>query len=414
MQKKITLNILISIFISISIILAFKYLEFIPSPLTLKNTQKFDSVSYTPYGKHQGPHTFTTCDTVCEERMEKDIAMLSKNFSAIRTYSVSGYDKIMPLIRKYHMKIYVGAWINNNEVDSQREMDGVIKLIKGNEDLVEGVILGNEAFLRGETSVKDLVKYIEVIRKELPGVKVTVAEVWEHWVRNIELAKHVDFLMVHILPYWENKDAIKEGVAYIHDRVDYVKEEMVLNNIPVKEIRIGETGHPSWGEMRQDAVPNPKNQTYFLREFITSAHTHHLKYNIIEAFDQPWKIGNEGVVGAYWGLYTSDRTSKGILEGIIHYNNIYYYVFGTLLTFFIGLYLLWKFNELKEKTIYLAALASTFFIKAIYVIIVNQGVVLTINITLIDLLILGIMAGITYIYFKKKEDIIPIFLKNYK
>jgi hypothetical protein len=41
------------------------------------------------------------------------------------------------------------------------------------------------------------------------------------------------------------------------------------------------------------------------------------RYNLIEAFDQPWKRISEGAVGGYWGLYDADREDKLILAGAV-------------------------------------------------------------------------------------------------
>jgi exo-beta-1,3-glucanase (GH17 family) len=34
---------------------------------------------------------------------------------------------------------------------------------------------------------------------------VTYADVWEFWLRNPQLADEVDFITVHLLPYWEDE-----------------------------------------------------------------------------------------------------------------------------------------------------------------------------------------------------------------
>ncbi len=40
-----------------------------------------------------------------------------------------------------------------------------------------------------------------------------------------------------------------------------------------------------------------------------------IDYFIMEAFDQPWKVDLEGVMGAHWGLFDKDRNLKIALEG---------------------------------------------------------------------------------------------------
>jgi hypothetical protein len=62
-------------------------------------------------------------------------------------------------------------------------------------------------------------------------------------------------------------------------------------------------------------VPSRINEAKFMREFVTLAEQRGWHYNLIEAFDQPWKRANEGAVGGYWGLFDADRNDKTILAG---------------------------------------------------------------------------------------------------
>ncbi len=39
---------------------------------------------------------------------------------------------------------------------------------------------------------------------------VTYADVWEFWLRHPELADSVDYLTIHILPYWEDRPVSPE------------------------------------------------------------------------------------------------------------------------------------------------------------------------------------------------------------
>ena len=65
------------------------------------------------------------------------------------------------------------------------------------------------------------------------------------------------------------------------------------------------------------AVASPVKQGLFLRKFLIEAKKSDLDYNIIEAFDQPWKIKSEGGVGAYWGIWNADRQLKPALHGML-------------------------------------------------------------------------------------------------
>src|SRR5262249_56602733 len=85
--------------------------------------------------------------------------------------------------------------------------------------------------------------------------------------------------------------------------------DLLRQAYPGKRIVIAEFGWPSAGYNRRDANPDPLVQARVLREFVTRAEALGMDYNIIEAFDQPWKTF-EGGVGPYWGLFDAQRHAK--------------------------------------------------------------------------------------------------------
>src|SRR5579863_320439 len=119
-----------------------------------------------------------------------------------------------------------------------------------------------------------------------------------------ELVRHVDFLGVHMLPYWEGVD--------VNLAVDYIDERMhdLERAYPDKPIIIDEVGWPSYGRTRGSAVASPSNEALFLRRFLARAAEREWTYRIVEAFDQPWKEQTEGAVGAYWGVWDVNRHPK--------------------------------------------------------------------------------------------------------
>src|SRR5262249_23076409 len=131
-------------------------------------------------------------------------------------------------------------------------------------DTVRAVIVGNEALLRGEVSAEKLREYIDNVKAKVKA-PVTYADVWEFWIRHRELASAVDFVTVHILPYWED-DPIAGDKAAGH--VAKIRNE-VAQVFPGKEIVIGEFGWPSAGRMRESALPSPATQARVLAEVLT-------------------------------------------------------------------------------------------------------------------------------------------------
>ncbi|WP_373416360.1 beta (1-6) glucans synthase [Pseudomonas sp. ABC1] len=272
--------------------------------------QKLQCVSYSPFDKDQSP--FEQPLALRPERMEADLALLSKRFQCIRTYSTTGLEGIPDLARKHGLKLLLGAWVSADAQQTRQELDTLIRLANANADIVEAVIVGNETLLRKEVTATRLAGLIEEV-KQAVSVPVTYADVWEFWLKHPEIAPAVDFLTIHLLPYWEDNPS---GIEHALQEVEQVRQVFGGAFAP-KGILIGETGWPSAGRQRETAVADRVNQASFIRGFVQMAEANGWRYNLIEAFDQPWKRASEGTVGGYWGLYDADRQDKGSLQGAI-------------------------------------------------------------------------------------------------
>src|SRR4029078_3535295 len=146
--------------------------------------------------------------------------------------------------------------------------------------------------------------------KRETSVPVTTGEIWSAWLDHPELASAVDFIAAHVLPYWEGipETAAVDQAIRIYD--------MLRAGYPGKRIVIAEFGWPSGGYNRRDANPDPLVQARVLRSFVARAESLGIDYNIIEAYDQPWKTF-EGGVGPYWGMFDTSRQPKFSWAGAI-------------------------------------------------------------------------------------------------
>ncbi|QLL15095.1 glycoside hydrolase family 17 protein [Pseudomonas chlororaphis] len=271
-------------------------------------SHKLQCASYTPFDKDQSP--FDQPFKLRPERMDADLALLATRFECIRTYSMTGLEALPDLARKHGLKLMIGAWVNSNPVDTEKEVDLLIASANANPDVVSSVIVGNEALLRKEVTGPQLARLINKVKAHVKQ-PVTYADVWEFWLKHPEIAPAVDFLTIHLLPYWEddpsNIDAALNHVAQVR--------QVFGNKFAPKDVMIGETGWPSEGRQRETALPSRVNEAKFIRGFVAMAEQNGWHYNLIEAFDQPWKRASEGAVGGYWGLFDADRQDKGVLAG---------------------------------------------------------------------------------------------------
>jgi exo-beta-1,3-glucanase (GH17 family) len=318
---------------------------------------KLQCVSYAPFGKDDSPFMMDKGLVISENLVRKDLQLLSKYTDCIRTYSTVGLEMIPKIARENNLKMLMGAWVNGDEKPTRLEIDTLIKLAKENKDIVRAVIVGNEALLRGDLSDVKLYEYIKEVKAALPDTQVTYADVWEYWLKYPKIKEVTDFVTIHILPYWED-DPMEITTAIKHlANVRYEVEGILKTS----NILIGETGWPSEGRMREDALPSKTNQAIFVREFVKLAEEKGWNYNIIEAFDQPWKRVSEGAVGGFWGLFDKDRLDKNVFTGdVSNFPNYKYLGFGSLLLIF-GFSFLLKNSNISTKRVVLFSFINTIF-----------------------------------------------------
>ncbi len=238
-----------------------------------------------------------------EEQIAADLALLAGKVRAVRTYTVEKTMAQVPVLAaRYDINVALGAWIDNRLEKNETELTQLITLARANRNVIRAVV-GNEVILRNDIPLEQLLDYLDRARDQLQ-VPVSAAEPWHIWLKYPELAQHVDYLAVHLLPYWEGI-SVDNAVDFAVDKVERLRAAF-----PDKPIVIAEVGWPSNGRTRQDAVASDANEAKFLRRFLVRATQEKYTYYVMEAFDQPWKQENEGTVGAYWGVYDVERRAK--------------------------------------------------------------------------------------------------------
>ena len=277
-----------------------------PSPLA--PDEKLYCVSYAPFRGQQTPFDRSWIDP---RQIEDDLARLAPLTDCVRTYSTElGLDRVAEIAERRGLKVIQGVWLGRERAGNRTEIETAVAIVRRHPGTVRAVVAGNEALLRGELSADDLAALIAEVRARVV-VPVTYAEVWEFWLRNRPVADAVDFVTVHILPYWEDipisAAAAAAHVADIH--------RMVAAAFPGKEILLGEVGWPSAGRMREGALPSPANQARVLEGVLAIAKRDGFRASLIEAFDQPWKRKLEGTVGGHWGLLDGTTRERKFVWG---------------------------------------------------------------------------------------------------
>jgi exo-beta-1,3-glucanase (GH17 family) len=271
----------------------------------LAKGEKLWCVSYAPFRGSQTPLDPTT--RISAAQIDDDLARLARITNCVRVYSTDyGIDQVAGIAAKHGLKVLQGLWLSSDPVKNRSEIDAAVALANRYPDTVRAVIVGNEVLLRGEMSPGDLGAAIREVKAQVK-VPVTYADVWEYWLRNASLAGAVDFVTVHILPYWED---LPVPAAQAARHVEAILQR-VRHAFPGKRIVIGEVGWPSAGRMREGALPSQANQARVIQDVLALAKREHVDVNVIESFDAPWKRAFEGTVGGHWGLFDdASRTLK--------------------------------------------------------------------------------------------------------
>jgi glucan 1,3-beta-glucosidase len=268
-------------------------------------------LSYAPYRAGQSP--FDEGLVIARAQIEEDLRLLAGVTDCVRTYSVDqGLDQVPEIAEALGLKVMLGAWVGREAAKNDKELARLIDLANRFPATVRAVIVGNEVLLRREQPGAQLAGLIRRVKGAVP-VPVTYADVWEFWLKHPEVAPAVDFITVHMLPYWED-----EPIA-VHRAIPHVLSmwQEVAAAFPDHGVFIGEAGWPSAGRMREGARPGRVEQAAFVRGLVAAAAERGIGLNLIEAFDQPWKRKMEGTVGGHWGLFDAARQAKFALKGAI-------------------------------------------------------------------------------------------------
>ena len=267
--------------------------------------EQISGFSYSPFQQGQYPQKD---QYPSDDEMRRDLEIMSKLTDNIRTYSVDGtLGDIPKLAEEFGLRVTIGIWISPDQARNEREIQKAIELANNSRSVVR-VVVGNEALFREEITPEELIVLLDRVRAAVK-VPVTTSEQWHIWEKYPQLAKHVDLIAAHILPYWEFIPVDKAG-EFVLDRARDLKKLF-----PKKPLLLSEVGWPSNGRMRGGADASPADQAIYLRNLVNTLNRRGYNYFVIEAFDQPWKASDEGSVGAYWGVYNAARQQKFNFEG---------------------------------------------------------------------------------------------------
>ena len=268
-------------------------------------TGQLKGMAYGPFREGQSPEQ-GIYPTLSEVRQDMPLLKLVSN--GIRTYGCRHLEAVITATREISLPLTLGIWLSGNPEQDSAEIACAVDQAQANPHIAS-IVVGNESILAGHLTATQVCTYTQQVR-ESTGLPVTTAEPWHIWVAHSNLATCVDYLLIHIHPYWECQP-IENTVAFVQQ-----KFEQVSTQYPDKAVVIGETGWPTAGTGREahcGPMPalSPEQQSQFAADFLEWAEQEGVDFYYFEAFDEPWKCeGGRSEVECHWGIYGADRAPK--------------------------------------------------------------------------------------------------------
>ena len=253
---------------------------------------------FSPYEEGQAPG-----DQLTEEQIRRRMEIIKPYTKWIRSFSCTDGNEMIPAIAKeYGIKTLVGAWLGTDDEINQREIAGVIEVAKaGHADIVA---VGNEVLYRKDLTEEELLGFIHQVKEAIPDIPVGYVDAYYEFGHKPRITDACDVILANCYPYWEGCH-LDHSLLYMKDM--FRRALMAGNG---KKVIITETGWPDQGEIFHGAEPSVKNaMKYFINTQLWSKEED-IEIFYFSSFDESWKTGDEGDVGAYWGIWDKEEQPK--------------------------------------------------------------------------------------------------------
>ncbi len=254
---------------------------------------------YSAYEEGQKPG-----DVLTEEQIRRRMQIIQPYTKWIRTFScIEGNELIPKIAKEFGLKTLVGAWLGKEADMNEQEIVGLIKLAK--DGYVDIAAVGNEVLYREDLTEEALLDTILRVKEAIPGIPVGYVDAYYEFTAHPEITNACDVILANCYPFWE--------CCHADYSLMYMKEmfyQAVLAGGGDKQVIITETGWPSEGEDYKGALPSKENALkYFINTQLWSKQEN-VDIFYFTSFDESWKVGAEGDVGAFWGIWDKDDKLK--------------------------------------------------------------------------------------------------------
>lgn len=253
---------------------------------------------FSPYEEGQKPG-----DQLSEKQIRRRLKLIKPYTKWVRSFSCTEGNELIPIIAKeMGMKTLVGAWLGDEPEVNIKEIEGLKALAK--QGVIDIAAVGNEVMYRGDLTEEELLTFIYDVKNTITDIPVGYVDAYYEFTLRPKITEACDVILANCYPYWEGC-SIEYALIYMKDM--YHKALKAGNG---KKVIISETGWPSEGEGLNGAFPSSENaMKYFINTQLWSEEDD-IDIFYFSSFDESWKVGAEGAVGAYWGLWDKNEKLK--------------------------------------------------------------------------------------------------------
>lgn len=254
---------------------------------------------FSPYMEGQKPG-----DQISEEQIRRRMEIIQPYTKWIRSFSCTEGNEAIPRIAKeYGIKTMVGAWLGDDPKINEQEVTNLIALAK--EGYVDIAAVGNEVMLRGDLTEDELLEMIQRVKDAIPEkIPVGYVDAYYEFAERPRITEACDIVLANCYPFWEGCD-LDYSLLYMKDM--YQRALKAGNG---KKVIISETGWPTQGTSLEGAFPSYENALKYFMNTQKWSLEDDIEVFYFSSFDESWKVGAEGDVGAYWGLWDKDEKLK--------------------------------------------------------------------------------------------------------
>ena len=249
-------------------------------------------MTWTPYDAN------SNCKS--QDVVDADMKKLADlGFGSVRVYSTDckTLEYVGAACKKYGLKVILGVFISETGVSgAQPQVDAIVAWKQW--DLVELIVVGNEAVFSGRCDASTLLQFIISSKSAFKGAGYTgyvsttdELSVWQNY--GSAWCDAVDVVTANLYAFFNPNTKAEDAGTFIQAQLTDLAKIC-----PGKEVYAMECGWPSAGQCNGVACPSPENQSKAIKaiQATVGAKIVYFSYE-----NEAWKKPGQCGVEQYWG-----------------------------------------------------------------------------------------------------------------